>query len=160
MKGQARAAVAQARQYCDDVEFSPMDATRSDLEFTAEVLQIALDEGATTINVPDTVGYSMPDEYAAMWRALYRLVPGLADVDDVGPLPRRPRPGGGQLVRRRWSRAAARSSAPINGIGERAGNASLEEIVMLMRVREAAHGPVDRRRTRARSRARAGWCRA
>ena len=65
VKGQARAAVAQAREHCDDVEFSPMDATRADLEFTAEVLQIALDEGATTINVPDTVGYSMPDEYAA-----------------------------------------------------------------------------------------------
>src|SRR5687767_3548662 len=78
VKGQARAAVAHARQYCDDVEFSPMDATRADLEFTAEVLQIALDEGATTINVPDTVGYAMDDEYAAMWRELYRLVPGLA----------------------------------------------------------------------------------
>ena len=76
MKGQARAAVAQARAHCEDVEFSPMDATRSDLEFTAEVLQIALDEGATTINVPDTVGYSMPEEYAAMWRELYRMVPG------------------------------------------------------------------------------------
>ena len=58
VKGQARAAVAQAKGYCDDVEFSPMDASRSDLEFTAEVLQIALDEGATTINVPDTVGYT------------------------------------------------------------------------------------------------------
>src|SRR6266545_2333226 len=80
VKGQARAAVAQAREHCEDVEFSPMDATRADLEFTAEVLQIALDEGATTINVPDTVGYSMPEEYAQMWRALYRLVPGLADV--------------------------------------------------------------------------------
>src|SRR6186997_3500441 len=68
VKGQARAAVAQARELVEDVEFSPMDATRSDLEFTAEVLQIALDEGATTINVPDTVGYSMPEEYAAMWR--------------------------------------------------------------------------------------------
>ena len=91
VKGQARAAVAQAREHCEDVEFSPMDATRADLEFTAEVLQIALDEGATTINVPDTVGYSMPDEYAMMWRELYRLVPGLAEVttsvhchDDLG----------------------------------------------------------------------------
>src|ERR671936_1300623 len=91
VKGQARAAVAHARQYCEDVEFSPMDATRADLEFTAEVLQIAIDEGATTINVPDTVGYSMPEEYAEMWRELYRLVPGLADVttsvhrhDDLG----------------------------------------------------------------------------
>ena len=57
-----------------------MDATRSELEFTAEVLQIALDEGATTINVPDTVGYAMPEEYAAMWLELYRMVPGLAEV--------------------------------------------------------------------------------
>src|SRR4051812_33653303 len=80
VKGQARAAVAHAKSYCEDVEFSPMDATRSELEFTAEVLQIALDEGATTINVPDTVGYAMPEEYAAMWAELYRLVPGLADV--------------------------------------------------------------------------------
>src|SRR5881296_1226797 len=71
VKGQARAAVAHAKQYVDDVEFSPMDATRSELEFTAEVLQIALDEGATTINVPDTVGYAMPNEYADMWRELY-----------------------------------------------------------------------------------------
>src|SRR3954447_23173855 len=67
VKGQARAAVAHAREYCDDVEFSPMDATRADPGFTAEVLQIALDEGATTINVPDTVGYALPGEYEAMW---------------------------------------------------------------------------------------------
>ena len=53
-----------------------MDATRSDLEFTAEVLQIALDEGATTINVPDTVGYTMPDEYAEMWRGCTGSCPG------------------------------------------------------------------------------------
>src|SRR5436190_13542831 len=68
VKGQAKAAVAHAKQYCDDVEFSPMDASRSELEFTAEVLQSALDEGATTINVPDTVGYSIPAAHAAMWR--------------------------------------------------------------------------------------------
>src|SRR4051812_28316507 len=80
VKGQARAAVAHAKQYTDDVEFSPMDATRSELAYTAEVIQIALDEGATTINVPDTVGYAMPDEYAAMWRELHRLVPDLAHV--------------------------------------------------------------------------------
>src|SRR3989337_486098 len=64
--GQARAAVAHARQYTEDVEFSPMDATRAEVEFTAEVLQIAVDEGATTINIPDTVGYTMPEEYAEM----------------------------------------------------------------------------------------------
>src|SRR5438445_10783231 len=63
--GQARAAVAHAKQYLDDVEFSPMDASRADLEFTAEVVQAAIDEGAVTINIPDTVGYAIPDEFAA-----------------------------------------------------------------------------------------------
>jgi len=139
VKGQARAAVAQARAHCEDVEFSPMDATRSELEFTAEVLQIALDEGATTINVPDTVGYSTPDEHAAMWHRLYELVPGLADVttsvhchDDLG-----------LAVANSFAGLLAgcrQVECAVNGIGERAGNASLEEIVMLLRVREAAHG--------------------
>ena len=139
VKGQARAAVAQARGYCDDVEFSPMDATRSDLEFTAEVLQIALDEGATTINVPDTVGYSTPDEHAAMWRTLYELVPGLAGVttsvhchDDLGLAVANSYAG--------LTVGCRQVECAINGIGERAGNASLEEIVMLLRVRAAAHG--------------------
>ena len=99
VKGQARAAVAHAKQYVDDVEFSPMDATRADLEFTAEVCQIAIDEGATTINIPDTVGYAMPHEYAAYLERLYELVPGSARRRAVGPLPRRPRAGGRQLVR-------------------------------------------------------------
>src|SRR5881398_2977705 len=75
VKGLARAAVAQAKALCDDVEFSPMDATRADKQFSAEVIQIAIDEGATTINVPDTVGYTMPDEYAAFLADLYALVP-------------------------------------------------------------------------------------
>jgi 2-isopropylmalate synthase len=139
VKKGARAAVAQARTLCDDVEFSPMDATRSELEFTAEVLQIALDEGATTINVPDTVGYSMPDEYAEMWRTLYRLVPGLADVttsvhchDDLGLAVANSFAG--------LQAGCRQIECAVNGIGERAGNASLEEIVMLLRVREAEHG--------------------
>ena len=139
VKGQARAAVAQARAYCEDVEFSPMDATRSDLEFTAEVLQIALEEGATTINVPDTVGYSTPDEHAAMWRELYRLVPGLAEVttsvhchDDLGVAVANSLAG--------LLAGCRQVECAINGIGERAGNAALEEIVMLLRVRESAHG--------------------
>jgi 2-isopropylmalate synthase len=139
VKGQARAAVAHAKSYCDDVEFSPMDATRSELEFTAEVLQIALDEGATTINVPDTVGYSMPEEYAAMWAELYRLVPGLADVvtsvhchNDLGLAVANSMAG---------IQAGCRQvECAINGIGERAGNAALEEFVMLLRTREQAHG--------------------
>src|SRR5471030_1705965 len=73
VKGQARAAVAHAKEYLDDVEFSPMGATRAELEFTAEVCQIAIDEGATTINIPDTVGYTMPNEYAAFLGRLYEL---------------------------------------------------------------------------------------
>src|SRR5215218_4971877 len=139
VKGSARAAVAHARSLCEDVEFSPMDATRADVEFTAEVLQIAIDEGATTINVPDTVGYSMPEEYAAMWRELYRLVPDLSKVvtsthchDDLG-----------LAVANSFAGVLAgcrQVECAVNGIGERAGNASLEEIVMLLHTREAAHG--------------------
>src|SRR5437763_8243378 len=71
VKGQARAAVTHAKQYTDDVEFSPMDATRADGEFNAEVCQIAIDEGATTINIPDTVGYTMPHEYTEYLNKLY-----------------------------------------------------------------------------------------
>src|SRR5256714_7539619 len=77
VKGQAPAAVAHARSYTEDVEFSPEDGSRSDVEFMAEVIQLAIDEGATTINVPDTVGYTMPDEYGAMFEELYRLAPDL-----------------------------------------------------------------------------------
>src|SRR5437763_12546336 len=80
VKGQVRAAVAHARSYTDDVEFSPEDGSRSDVEYLAEVIQIAIDEGATTINVPDTVGYTMPREYAAMVGELYRLAPARHDV--------------------------------------------------------------------------------
>src|SRR3954468_23532061 len=139
VKGQARAAVAHAREYVDDVEFSPEDGSRSDVEFMAEVIQIALDEGATTINVPDTVGYTMPQEYAAMFEELYRLVPGLEDVavsvhchDDLG-----------LAVANSFAglRAGCRQvECAINGIGERAGNASLEEIVMLLHTRESSVG--------------------
>src|SRR3989449_10301915 len=75
VKGQVRAAVAQAREYTEDVEFSPEDGSRSDVEYMAEVIQIALEEGASTINGPDTVGYTMPHEYAAMFEELYRLLP-------------------------------------------------------------------------------------
>src|SRR3954449_4985558 len=135
VRGLARASVAQARELCEDVEFSPMDATRADVEFTAEILQIALDEGATTINIPDTVGYAMPQEYAAFLTRLYELVPGLADAvlsvhchDDLG-----------LAVANSFAgvQAGARQvECAINGIGERAGNASLEEIVMLLHTRE------------------------
>jgi 2-isopropylmalate synthase len=139
VKGQARAAVAHARSLVDDVEFSPMDATRADPEFTAEVVQIALDEGATTINIPDTVGYATPEEYAGFLRRLYELVPGLGDVvlsthchDDLGLAVANSLAG---------VQAGARQvECAVNGIGERAGNASLEEIIMLLRTREADLG--------------------
>ncbi len=135
--GLVRASVAQARSLCADVEFSPMDATRSDAEFTAEVVQIALEEGATTINVPDTVGFALPQEYAAFLTRLYELVPDLRGAtlsthchDDLG-----------LAVANSFAgvQAGARQvECAINGIGERAGNASLEEVVMLLHVRKAA----------------------
>ncbi len=139
VKGQARAAVAQAKQYLDDVEFSPMDATRAEVEFTAEVIQIALEEGATTINIPDTVGYTMPQEFTAFLGRLYELVPDLRDVvlsvhchDDLGLAVANS--FAGVLA------GARQVECAVNGIGERAGNASLEEIVMLLRTRRADIG--------------------
>ena len=139
VKGQAKAAVTMAKAYCDNVEFSPMDASRSDFEFTAEVLQIAIDAGATTINVPDTVGYATPEEYAAMWRTFYELVPDLHKVvtsvhchDDLG-----------LAVANSYAGVMAgcrQVECAINGLGERAGNCSLEEIAMLFQVRADVHG--------------------
>ena len=133
--GQARAAVAHARQYLEDVEFSPEDGFRSDREFMAEVIAAAIEEGATTINVPDTVGYATPEEYAAMFTELYERVPALRDVtvsvhchNDLGLAVANSLAG---------LRAGCRQvECAINGIGERAGNASLEEIVMLLHTRE------------------------
>ena len=100
VKGQVRAAVAQAREYTEDVEFSPEDGSRSDVEFMAEVIQIALDEGATTINVPDTVGYTMPQRVRGDVRGALPARPGAARRGRLGALPRRPRAGGGQLAGR------------------------------------------------------------
>src|SRR3989442_4790526 len=130
VKGQVRAAVAHAREYTEDVEFSPEDGSRSDVEFMAEVIQIAIDEGATTINVPDTVGYTMPHEYAAMFEELYRLVPDLRNVvvsvhchDDLGLAVANSFAGLQAGCRQgRWA---------VNGIGERAGNPRLGGILVL-----------------------------
>ncbi len=139
VKGQARAAVAHARELVEDVEFSPMDATRSDVEYTAEVVQIAIDEGATTINIPDTVGYTMPDEFQGFLGRLYELVPDLRDVvlsvhchDDLGLAVANSFAG--------LQAGARQVECAINGIGERAGNAALEEIVMLLHTRAADVG--------------------
>src|SRR5947199_5545904 len=139
VKGQARAAVAHAKQYTDDVEFSPEDGSRSDVEFMAEVIQIALDEGATTINVPDTVGYTMPHEYAEMFTRLYELVPDLRNAvvsvhchNDLGLAVANSLAG--------LEAGCRQVECAINGIGERAGNASLEEIVMLLHTRQSSLG--------------------
>ena len=138
VKGQAKAAVALAKSYCDDVEFSPMDATRADIEFTAEVCAIAVAEGANVINIPDTVGYTTPEEYGATSTASTSWSRARA-TSSLGPLPRRPRARGRQLLRRP-ARRRRQVECAINGIGERAGNCSLEEIVMLLRTRRDEHG--------------------
>ncbi len=137
--GQVRAAVAQAREYTEDVEFSPEDGSRSDVAYMAEVIQVALDEGATTINVPDTVGYTMPTEYRAMFEELYRLVPDLREVtvsvhchDDLGLAVANSLAG--------LEAGCRQVEGAINGIGERAGNASIEEVVMLLHTREPSLG--------------------
>jgi 2-isopropylmalate synthase len=145
--GQARASVAHAKSFVDDVEFSPMDATRADVEFTAEVVTAALEEGATTINIPDTVGYTMPQEYNAFLGRLYELVPGLRDVvlsvhchDDLGLAVANSFAG--------LQAGARQVECAINGIGERAGNAALEELVMLLHTRAADVGLVTGVQTR------------
>ncbi len=130
----ARAAVQRARQYTDDVEFSAEDASRSDLDFLCTVVQAAIEEGATTINLPDTVGYATPEEYGAMFRAVRKRVPGCERVtlsahchDDLG-----------LAVANSLAAIAAgvtQVECTVNGIGERAGNAALEEIVMASRIR-------------------------
>ncbi|BCS30828.1 hypothetical protein TBR22_A00280 [Luteitalea sp. TBR-22] len=127
-------AVTLARKYTDDVQFSAEDATRSDIPFLAQVIQAVIDAGATTINLPDTVGYSTPDEIEAFFKAIRAAVPsadqvifsthchddlGLAVANSIAALH-----GGARQV-----------ECTINGIGERAGNAALEEIVMITRVR-------------------------
>jgi 2-isopropylmalate synthase len=139
VKGQARAAVTLSKSYCEDVEFSPMDATRADLEFTAEVCAVAVAEGATVINVPDTVGYTTPQEYRHYFERLYELVPELRKVrvsvhchDDLG-----------LAVANSYAgvlAGARQVECAVNGIGERAGNCSLEEIVVLLRTRRDVHG--------------------
>ena len=138
LKG-ARAAVAQAKGLCEDVEFSPMDATRADVEFTAEVCAIAVEEGATVVNIPDTVGYTTPEEYTKYFEDLYRFAPSLRGVelsvhchDDLGLAVANSYAG--------LLAGARQVECAVNGIGERAGNCSLEEIAMLIKVRGDVHG--------------------
>ena len=131
--------VAFARSLCADVEFSAEDAGRSDPEFLYEVFGAVIKAGATTINVPDTVGYTLPDEYGALIAGVIAHTPGARDVivsthchDDLGLAVANTLAG---------LRAGARQAeVTLNGIGERAGNASLEELVMAIRTRGPAVG--------------------
>ena len=131
---QASAMVAYARSLCTDVEFSPEDATRSDVGFLCEVLQAAVESGATTLNIPDTVGYTTPAEYAELIRTIRRRVKGIEQVtisvhchNDLGLAVANSLAG--------VEAGARQIECTVNGIGERAGNASLEEIAMVLHVR-------------------------
>ena len=131
--------VRRARGYCDDIEFSPEDAARTELEFLAEVVEKAMDAGATTLNIPDTVGYAVPEQYAAAIRYLKQNVRGIDKIvlsvhchNDLG-------------LAVANSLAALKEGArqvecTINGLGERAGNCALEEIVMAVRTRNEYYG--------------------
>ena len=131
--------VGYARELCADVEFSPEDAGRSEPAFLYEVLDVAIRAGATTLNIPDTVGYTMPDEYGALIAGIRANVPGADGVilsvhchDDLGLATANALAG---------IRAGARQAeVTINGIGERAGNTSLEELVMALHTRAAVLG--------------------
>ena len=127
--------VRRAEGYVDDVEFSPMDASRSDREYLYEVIEAVIDAGATTVNIPDTVGYSIPSEFGALIKGIKENVSNIKKAvisvhchNDLG-------------LAVANSLAAVMNGArqvecTINGIGERAGNASLEEIVMILRTRK------------------------
>jgi 2-isopropylmalate synthase len=128
-----------ARALASDVEFSPEDASRTELEFLAEVVEAAIEAGATTINVPDTVGYTTPQEFAELFAYLRRQVRGIDRAvlsvhchDDLG-----------MAVANSLSAVVAGArqiECTVNGIGERAGNCSLEEIVMALRTRVGFYG--------------------
>ena len=132
----AGAGVARARELAADVEFSPEDASRTELEFLAQVVEVAIAAGATTVNIPDTVGYTVPDEFAELFRYLRKNVRGIDNVrlsvhchDDLG-----------MAVANSLTAVVAGArqiECTINGIGERAGNCSLEEVVMALKTRAA-----------------------
>ncbi|MGH7777956.1 MAG: 2-isopropylmalate synthase [Candidatus Dormibacterales bacterium] len=134
-----RAAVAYARSLCDQVQYSPEDAGRSDPDYLVETVEAMLDAGATVINIPDTTGYCLPQEFAALVRHVLDNVRhperglfsvhchndlGLATANSVAAL----------------AAGARRVECTVNGIGERAGNTSLEEVVMLLKVRQSDLG--------------------
>ncbi len=131
---QAAASVKYARKFCKDIEFSPEDASRTEPDFLATCVEAAIDAGATTINIPDTVGYAVPSEFGSLIAYLFENVPNINDAiisthchNDLG-------------LATANSLAAVMNGArsiecTINGLGERAGNAALEEVVMAMHTR-------------------------
>jgi 2-isopropylmalate synthase len=127
--------VARAKKYCSDIEFSAMDASRTEPEFIHRLLKAVIDAGATTVNIPDTVGYAMPDQFGTLIKGVFKNVPnidravvsvhchndlGLAVANSLQAL----------------KLGARQVEGTINGIGERAGNASLEEIIMALKTRQ------------------------
>lgn len=138
--------VQRALSYCDDIEFSAEDAARTEIDFLCRVVEAAIDAGATTINIPDTVGYTTPNEMRDRVLALLNRVPNIDRAvischchDDLG-----------LAVANSLSAVAAGAGqieCTINGIGERAGNCSLEEVVMAMRTRQDLYGTQTNIRT-------------
>jgi 2-isopropylmalate synthase len=131
--------VSYARSLCSDIEFSPEDAGRSDPEFLYQVLDVAIRAGATTLNIPDTVGYTLPDEFGALIKGIIEYTPGIDRCivsvhchNDLGLATANTLAG---------IRAGARQAeVTINGIGERAGNTALEEVVMALQTRRQILG--------------------
>ena len=133
--------VAYARNLCPTVEFSAEDATRSEWDYLCRVFEAAIKAGATTINVPDTVGYTLPHEYESLFRYLHERIPGIEDVvmsahchNDLGMATANTLAaikGGARQV-----------EVTINGLGERAGNTAIEEVVMALRTRPDCYGNV------------------
>jgi len=135
----AKEMVAYAKSYCDDVQFSPEDAGRSDPEFLYLVLGEAIKAGATTLNIPDTVGYTTPEEFGELIAGIMANTPGIENVtvavhchDDLGLATANTLAG--------IQAGARQAEVTINGIGERAGNTSLEEIAMALHTRRAVYG--------------------
>jgi 2-isopropylmalate synthase len=136
---QVREMVAYAKSYCDDIEFSPEDAGRSDPDFLNLVLGEAIKAGATTLNIPDTVGYTTPEEFGNLISGIIANTPGIDNVvvsihchNDLGLATANTLAG--------VQAGARQTEVTINGIGERAGNTSLEEVVMALLTRRAVYG--------------------
>ncbi|HEV3121059.1 MAG TPA: 2-isopropylmalate synthase, partial [Isosphaeraceae bacterium] len=135
----AVASVRRAKGFCEDIEFSPEDAARTELDFLCEVVQAAIEAGATTVNIPDTVGYATPTQYAAVIRTLRERVANIAQAVisvhchvDLGMAVANSLAG--------CEAGARQIECTINGIGERAGNAALEEVVMALKTRADYYG--------------------